>query len=125
MPKTKQNGNSFVKTRPCGTINWRYDSSDDTIFCKSCSFSLNYSNENFKYRLNSHINTPKHQKNAQFSMKQQRITSVPVSQTNQFFEDVTTAFLQANIPLKNLKTLKLGLFSKNTLVSRCQVNQQH
>ena len=33
-PKTKQNGNSFVKTLPGGTINWRYDSSDDTIFCK-------------------------------------------------------------------------------------------
>ena len=41
-------------------------------------------------------------------MKQQQITSVPVSQTTQFFEDVTTTFLPANIPLKKLENAQLS-----------------
>ena len=43
-------------------------------------------------------------------MKQQQITSVPVSQTNQFFEDITTAFLQANIPVKKLQNAQYRAF---------------
>ena len=40
-------------------------------------------------------------------MKKQQTTSVPVSQTNQFFGDVTTVFLQDNIPLKKLENAQV------------------
>ena len=46
-------------------------------------------------------------------MKQQQITSVPVDQTNHFFEDITTAFLQANVPLEKLQNAQLRAFLEN------------
>ena len=98
MPKQRPSGFIYAKWLPGGGNVWQYNNSNDQVFCKACSVGFSYQAANLKYRIDSHYNTGKHEKQALQRNRQQTLVSNAATE-NEFEKELTRIFVMENIPL--------------------------
>ena len=101
MPKPKKLGKLFIKDLEGGENTLAYCAVSNTILCQCCSSSFAY-DSNITHKITQHLKTGKHKQNVSNCAARQQLLSTSFQQDsakNKFFEDITSAFIEANIPL--------------------------
>ena len=109
MPKQRPSGFIYAKLLRGGENVWQYNKSNDQVFCKACSVGFSYRAANLKYRIDSHIKTEKHEKQALQRNRQQTLVSNAATE-NEFEKELTRTFVMKNITLANVEGKFLKLF---------------
>ena len=128
MPKQRPSGFIYAKSLPGGENVWQYNNSNDQVFCKACSVGFSYQAANLKYRIDSHINTGKHEKQALQRNRQQTLVSNAATE-NEFEKELTRTFVMENSPLAKVegKFLKpfLGKYTGEVLPSQSTLRKTY
>ena len=87
-------------------------------FAKHALFFYYYGNDNLKFRIESHVKTEKHTTNRRLLSRQQLSFSSSSSENNDYFADLTVAFMKANIPLNTVENSAFKEFLEKYTVKK-------
>ena len=111
MPKIKVCGKAFIKSLPGGTSVWDFHETSNSIVCTLCLTRIDFIASNYSYRAKSHFESGKHIKQLEISKARQQLLSFSSSTPeNNFFKELTRAFIASNIPLWKLNNEPLKKF---------------